>query len=115
MVESPPNLEPSSSYQMIPSPIDHNRPPVQRSESDSDWDVVEDLPLRWATDFVNLAAAGSRLVNVSVSSYDLWHDDRQVRGGTLLAIATKTGVLLYESPKGERAFKFVKVSILVFA
>lgn len=73
--------------------------------------MVDDLPLRWATDFVPLATAGSRLVNTSVLSYALWrNDDNRVgRGGQLLAIATKNNILLYETPKGERAFRFVKV------
>ena len=74
--------------------------------------MVDDLPLRWATDYVCLAAAGSRLVNTSVNCYSLWH---QGQGGALLAVATKSNILLYEKPKGERAFRFVKVSHLAFA
>lgn len=84
--------------------------PNRRETDESSWDVVEDLPLRWATDFVPLATAGSRLVNTSVLSYALWSDEnRKGRGGRLLAIATKNNILLYETPKGERAFHFVKV------
>jgi hypothetical protein len=76
----------------------------------SSWDVVEDLPLRWATDYVGLAAAGSRLLHTSVVCYALWRD-RNGRGlAALLAVATKSNILLYEKPKGERAFRFVKVS-----
>ena len=78
---------------------------------DSSWDVVDDLPLRWATDYVPLAAPGSRLMNASVLTYALWRNDDQPRSSSLLAIAIKSAVLLYESPKSERAFRFVKVSV----
>ncbi|GLB34184.1 hypothetical protein LshimejAT787_0110680 [Lyophyllum shimeji] len=83
--------------------------PNRKASDDSGWDVVDDLPLRWATDYVPLATNGSRLLNSSVISYALWSDDsRKGRGGRLLAIATKNNILLYETPKGERAFRFVK-------
>jgi hypothetical protein len=90
------------------------RPTPDRQQSgssvDSSWDVVDDLPLRWATDYVPLAAAGSRLLNLSVISYALLRDERsRGRGGALLAVATKSSILLYETPKGERAFRFMKV------
>ena len=79
--------------------------------SDSTWDMIDDLPLRWATDYVGLAAAGSRLVSTSVNCYTLWRDSNaRGQGGALLAVATKSNILLYEKPKGERAFRFVKVS-----
>lgn len=77
---------------------------------DSSWDVVEDLPLRWSTDYVSLATPGSRLFNSSASSYVLWRNGHLGgRGGALLAVATKSNILLYEKPKGERSFRFVKV------
>lgn len=77
------------------------------------WDIVEDLPLRWASDYVSLAISGSRLANTSVLFYDMWSDTtNNGRKGALLAVATKSTVLLYETPKGERAFRFVKVSCL---
>lgn len=124
MVESPSQQsEPhTSSYQnLVPSNVQPNRnnstptPVRQNSASPSSitdsWDVIDDLPLRWATDYVPLASQGSRLVNTSVSSYALWHDgNARGRGGALLAVATKANILLYEKPKGERAFRFVKVS-----
>ncbi|TFK72029.1 hypothetical protein BDN72DRAFT_887404 [Pluteus cervinus] len=73
------------------------------------WDIVEGLPLRWATDFVPLASAQSRLSGASIISYDIWNNNaRKGRGGQLLAIAAKTMIHLYEAPKGERAFQFVK-------
>ena len=81
------------------------------STVDSSWDVVEDLPVRWATDFVPLAAPGSRLQNCSVHSYALWRGENQrSRGGAFLAIIVKSNILLYETPKGERAFRYVKVN-----
>ena len=78
---------------------------------DKTWDIVEDLPLRWASDYVLLAISGSRLANTSVLFYDIWSDPTtNGRKGALLAVATKSTLLLYETPKGERAFRFVKVS-----
>ena len=78
---------------------------------DDTWDVVEDLPIRWAYDYVSLAISGSRLANTSVLFYDIWSDSTtNGRKGALLAVATKSTILLYETPKGERAFRFVKVS-----
>jgi hypothetical protein len=77
---------------------------------DAGWDVVDDLPLRWATDYVPLAVPGSRLMTASVLTYALWRNDDQPRGSALLAVAIKSAVLLYESPRGERAFRFIKVS-----
>ena len=78
---------------------------------DETWDLVEDLPLRWASDYVSLAISGSRLANTSVLFYDIWSDAMTSgRKGALLAVATKSTILLYEAPKGERAFRFVKVS-----
>jgi len=78
---------------------------------DETWDVVEDLPLRWASDYVSLAISGSRLANTSVLFYDIWTDPTtDGNKGALLAVATKSTILLYETPKGERAFRFVKVS-----
>ncbi|KAG6820679.1 hypothetical protein H0H93_013197 [Arthromyces matolae] len=99
------NLSPASTFQSSTGRLSPNR----RDTDESSWDVVDDLPLRWATDFVPLATAGSRLLNSSVISYALWKDEtRKGRGGRLLAIATKSTILLYETPKGERAFRFVK-------
>ncbi|KAH9071689.1 hypothetical protein EDB83DRAFT_2221096 [Lactarius deliciosus] len=117
MTDSSQDLEPPSSYQAMlegsPGSLSRTaelRPHLQERSStlDSGWDVVDDLPLRWATDYVPLAAPGSRLMNSPVSTYALWRNDDQARGSALLAVAVKSAVLLYESPKGERAFRFVK-------
>jgi hypothetical protein len=70
---------------------------------DAGWGVVDDLLLRWATDYVPLAVPGSRLMNVSVLTYVLWRNDDQHRGSALSAVVIK-------SPKGEWAFRFIKVS-----
>ncbi len=71
--------------------------------------MVEDFPLRWAADYVPLAAAGSRLASASALFFELRTDVQGHRGHTYLAVATNSSVLLYESQKGERAFRFVKV------
>lgn len=115
-------LPPSKSYtnNSFPSAIDPPiiapfKAPVMRTDSndstssvDSSWDVVEDFPLRWATDFVPLANNGSRLLNTSVLFYSLWRDEHQRHGGAYLAVVTKSNIFLYQTPRGERAFHFVK-------
>ncbi|KAI0248727.1 hypothetical protein BJV78DRAFT_1284612 [Lactifluus subvellereus] len=83
-------------------------PPDRTSSFEPGWDFVDELPLRWATDYVPLAVPGSRLMNASVLTYALWRNDDQPRGSALLAVAIKSAILLYESPKRERAFRFVK-------
>jgi hypothetical protein len=94
----------------------HSKPIVNRSDSDgstASWDLVDDLPLRWASDYVLLSNSGSRLAHTNVLFYETWSDESS-RGhkGTLLAIATKSAILLYETPKGERSFRFVKVTYI---
>lgn len=79
---------------------------------DSSWDVVEDQPLKWASDYVSLATPGSRLAHTNVLFYDTWSDEAaRGRKGALLAVGTKSAILLYETPRGERAFRFVKVGL----
>lgn len=74
--------------------------------------MVNELPLRWATNYTPLASAGSRLQNNTVLLYDIWKNEGQRGpGGVLLAVATKSAILLYEAPKGERAFRFTKVRV----
>jgi hypothetical protein len=128
LIESPPNRpppEPSSSYNTFlssssttspsfaksPQPSEFGSLPARKNSDESGWDMVEDLPLRWATDFVPLAVPGSRLVGASVVGFATWSDESRKgkMGGQLLAIATKSNILLYETPKGERAYRFVKV------
>ena len=124
-IDSPPNHpppEPSLSYDAFfsqsstnspsfaksPQPSEFGSPPARKNSDESGWGMVEDLPLRWATDFVPLAVPGSRLV---VIGFATWSDESRKgkMGGQLLAIATKSNILLYETPKGERAYRFVKV------
>lgn len=119
---SPPEPH-SASYQQLLSPspsVDSTTSRRSRSISpgpgrdsfdSTAWDVINELPLRWATDFVSLATPGSRLSTCSVLSYALWSDDDRPRsgGGRLLAISTKSNILLYETPRGQRAFHFLKV------
>lgn len=110
--------EPQTSYQNIGPP---QIPPKASSFSplrrggtnmtlDSSWDMVDDLPLRWATNYVPLASGGSRLSNTSVLFFELKRDENAgYRGPATLAVATKNSILLYETSKGERAFRFTKV------
>ncbi|KAH8118401.1 hypothetical protein DFH11DRAFT_1567213 [Phellopilus nigrolimitatus] len=103
--------EPNCSY---PSPstkrssVALNRE-VSTSSSESTWDMVDELPLRWATDYIPLASAGSRLLNSNVLFFELRRNEIDgIRGSSVLAVACKSSILLYETPKGERAFRFVK-------
>jgi hypothetical protein len=99
------------------SPIVNSKIPGRSSSGDSvnsvdsSWDVVDDLSLRWATDFVPLASPGTRLHGSSVHFYDVWRDAHERhRGVAYLAVVVKNNILLYHTPKGERAFRFVKVT-----
>ncbi|KAG8218907.1 hypothetical protein J3R82DRAFT_4588 [Butyriboletus roseoflavus] len=114
LIDSPTRSQhPATSYESYLAVPTVKRPTVTAS-ADASWDIVDDLPLRWATDFVPLASVGSRLASASVISYALWHDGKAGPGGgrhgrrALLAVATKYNIFLYETPKGERAFHFVK-------
>lgn len=105
MTEVPIRTRPAS---FLASPSTKRKSTIAREESS--WDIVDDLPLRWATDFTSLSSSGSRMSNMSVICYALWHEGsaRSTRRA-LLAVATKTNIFLYETPKGERAFHLVKV------
>ena len=104
----PSTTSPSSAK--LPHPSESGSPHTRKNPDKSDY-MVEDLPLRWATDFVPLAVPGSRLVGESVVGFATWREESRKgkMGGQLLAIATKSNILLYETPKGERAYRFVKV------
>ncbi|CUA69104.1 hypothetical protein RSOLAG22IIIB_03782 [Rhizoctonia solani] len=80
------------------------------SDTPGEWDIVEDLPLRWATDYVSLSRPGSKLSGLSVMFFELWKDVSGGSGGerTYLAVATRQCIFLYESIPGERAFRAVK-------
>ncbi|CAE6468462.1 unnamed protein product [Rhizoctonia solani] len=90
-----------------------SRPTPNRSllsDTPGEWDIIEDLPLRWATDYVSLSRPGSKLSGLSVMFFELWKD---LSGGpgaerTYLAVATRQCIFLYESIPGERAFRAVK-------
>ncbi|KAJ6479155.1 hypothetical protein C8R45DRAFT_1156800, partial [Mycena sanguinolenta] len=85
------------------------RLPPRTNSDESSWGMVDDLPLRWARDFVPLASSGSWLVNLSVLSFALWTRDEGARTGSrgqFLVVATKNNILLYETPPNERAFRF---------
>ncbi|KAJ6560203.1 hypothetical protein B0H19DRAFT_1234524, partial [Mycena capillaripes] len=105
------------------------RPPPRANSDESSWELLDaaaSLPIRWARDYVPLAGAGksatSRLAGASVVCFVLWTREGEGsrsssygagKGGggreqKFLAVATKGGILLYETPVGERAFRFVK-------
>jgi len=87
-------------------------PPKHQDSLDSadSWDMVDDLPLRWASDYVNLATTGSKLATSHVLFFELWKNEGVGRSTSMLAVATKSSILLFETPKGERSFRYVKVS-----
>ena len=101
-----PNRSPNPSA----SPLPRAQPQHQDSTGSTDsWCMLDDIPLQWASDYVPLATPNSRLAHSCVSFFELWkHDSNGSGGAAMLAIATKTSILLYET-KGERAFRFVKV------
>jgi hypothetical protein len=98
LTTTPPKLSPQPKHQ-------------RGSSAESDWDVVgnDDLPLRWATDYVPLTPQNPRLSTQSVLFFELHRCTDQGRTTARLAIATKQNILLYEAIRGERAFRFVKV------
>ncbi|KAH7914438.1 hypothetical protein BJ138DRAFT_1000224 [Hygrophoropsis aurantiaca] len=106
MVESPTSFQ---SFLAPPNGQKSRRKSIPAS-MDSTWDVLDDLdlPLRWAADYVPLAGANSRMSSTSVISYALWREGQRYNHRALLAVATKSNIYLYETPKGERAFHFVK-------
>ncbi|KAJ1309059.1 hypothetical protein OPQ81_004738 [Rhizoctonia solani] len=80
------------------------------SDTPGEWDIIEDLPLRWATDYVSLSRPGSKLAGLSVMFFELWKDSSGGPGAerSYLAVATRQCIFLYESSPGERAFRAVK-------
>lgn len=87
------------------------------SDTPGDWDIIDDLPLRWATDYVSLSRPGSKLAGLSVLFFELWRDASGGPGAerTYLAVATRQCIFLYESVPGERAFRVVKVQVALYA
>lgn len=84
--------------------------PVSRVATEESWDLIDELPMRWATDYVPLAPASGRNGTMDVTRFELHQADGSFGGsGSLLAVASKTNILIFEAPRGERAFRFVKV------
>jgi len=109
---STPNLDfaaPSPVKGSSRSPSPSPPAPISRVDTSSSWDLVDEMALRWATDYVSLAQVGSRLAN-SIPLFFQLHKSESFggRGPVMLVIATKASLLLYETPRGERAFRFVK-------
>ncbi|KAJ6560213.1 hypothetical protein B0H19DRAFT_1376026 [Mycena capillaripes] len=96
-----------------PSPF-IDSPALNSSATTPSPHLMDALPLRWARDFVPLAgAAGLRLLHTSVISFSLRTKSYKLGGYYCpihLAVAIKSGVLLYESPVWDRpgAFRFIK-------
>ena len=108
-LQSPPGLNKNNLFQgdMVNSAT---------TESFVDEYIWKDLPLKWAKDFVPLALPGSRLAGVSIIAIATWPEGGNPTKGEgiqFLAVATKSAILLYETPKGSRAFRFVKVRSFV--
>lgn len=90
-----------------PAPNTPRSPRSPTLETSSSWDFMDDMPMRWATDFKPLFNPNSR-VNGSVTGYVLWRGS-DAKAPVKLAVSTRTNILLFETPPNERAFKFVKV------
>jgi len=111
MLDSAPQTSPLDRHTNTMS-LNQQAASYRKSADYSSWDIVDDLPLLWTTDFVPLATPNSRLAGTPVISYAIWNEENRLgRHGQLLAVAIKCNILLYEVPKGERVFRFVKVSI----
>lgn len=114
-VNTPTKVDLNSVFPDSPSTYTNHRTPLRHDSDDSlgaldsSWDLVEDLPIRWSLDYVPLASSGSRLLGIPVLAFALWKDENQrSRGGYFLSVITKSNIFLYETPKNERAFRFVK-------
>ncbi|KAJ7194532.1 hypothetical protein GGX14DRAFT_678566, partial [Mycena pura] len=68
---------------------------------------IDDLAFRWARDFVPLAAAGSRLLNLLILSFALWKKKEQGIG-QFLAVATKKAASCCTRRRPTSAFRYVK-------
>ncbi|KAF8314699.1 hypothetical protein DL93DRAFT_2198497 [Clavulina sp. PMI_390] len=97
-------ITPSSSSQ-----LDRSSSTLTRAATEEGWDLIEELPMRWATDFVPLAPASGKTPTIDVNRFELYHSNGTFgRAGSLLALAAKSSILIFEAPQGERAFRFVK-------
>ncbi|EJU06526.1 hypothetical protein DACRYDRAFT_113210 [Dacryopinax primogenitus] len=96
---SPQPASPSRSQSVRSRP----QPPVGRSS----WDNMDDLPLQWATDYQPFQHP--KIAGANVLFFELWKsDDNGNYGRTMLAVGTPKSIVLFEAPRGERAFTFVK-------
>ncbi|KAG6866132.1 hypothetical protein C0991_008440 [Blastosporella zonata] len=97
-----------------PSPVDDSKLVLEPSpflvldQRSTEWDMVDETSqLRWTKDFVSLITPLSTL---HVVTYALWNYELHgTSGGCLLAVATRSTILLYESSAANRKFEFVKV------
>ena len=107
--QSPPKLNKSNPFQ-------GDTVNSATTQSFADDYKCKDLPLKWATDFVPLALPGSRLAGISAIAIATWPECSNPTEGErtqLLAVATKSAIVLYEKQKRSRAFRFLKVRSFV--
>ncbi|KZT60170.1 hypothetical protein CALCODRAFT_492751 [Calocera cornea HHB12733] len=100
---SPSPQPPSRSQSLRGQP----RPAPPAAGTSSSWDTIEDLPLRWATDFEPFHHP--KVANTNILFFELWRSNENGNyGRTMLAVGTSKSIVLFEAPRGERAFTFVK-------
>ncbi|KZP00128.1 hypothetical protein CALVIDRAFT_533777 [Calocera viscosa TUFC12733] len=111
LADGPDHIPPRSSSPQPPSRSQslrgQPRPPPPAAGTSSSWDTVEDLPLRWATDFEPFHHP--KVANTNILFFELWRSNENGNyGRTMLAIGTPKSIVLFEAPRGERAFTYVK-------
>jgi hypothetical protein len=80
--------------------------------SEAGWDLVNDAPLRWATDYIPLAPGKSRAANSDVTCFELLSSkDHNGQSSMVLAVASRSNILIYEALRSERAFRCVQVRV----
>ncbi len=81
------------------------------ASGDLAWDIIDDLPLKWAKDYVPLTLAHSKLADGEAHKFELFRmDDELSNGLSVLAVTARNHIYIFESSRGERAFRFVQVS-----
>lgn len=112
---SPSRSKPSSPETLIPPAARESFSATSRlSTVDNGWDVIDELPMRWATDYVPLAPSSMRNPSADFTGFELHRGGASYgRLGSILAVALKSSILIFEAPLGERAFRFVKVTLTV--
>jgi hypothetical protein len=113
--DSPTQTTHSQNGPVSPSPSNnvHPRAVPHKNSTDSSWDIIDpqeddtndiDQPIRWATSYVPFTTKAT--ATSPILSFELY---RPPDGSCFLAVATKGGILLYERPRGQKGFQFIKV------